>query len=257
MKCKKINLQNRMEREKYSYKLKEFEKEFTYPLGNKQFYISHGRYSDYFDFFEQLGQPEFLILEDDDKIIGVVCLILRNINGIKSWYACDFKISKAYRGQKLYRKWMWKFFLPFYMKCQLLFGINMSNPENNKLWKHTQSIFKAFSIKVVPSYLYEFTAKEIGFLNDNILANYSLITNNGLKDIIIDGQSVSLYHLVEKNHLKNNLPHHKTIDVNTLKDSDAVMFLTPKKENISFAKESTITLIHRKNPVTYISSAEI
>lgn len=246
-----------MEREKYSYKLKEFEKEFTYPLGDKQFHISHGLYTDYFSFFEQLGKPEFLILEDGDKVIGVVCLILRNINGVESWYACDFKISKAYRGQKLYRKLMWKFFLPFYTKCQLLFGVNMSSPKNNKLWKHTQNIFKVFSIKAMPYYLYEFNAKEIGFLNDSIIDNYSIITNNGLKDIIIDGQSVSLYHLVEKSHLKNNLPQHKAIDVNTLKDSDAVMLLTTTKQNIPFAKESTITLIHRKNPLVYISSAEI
>jgi hypothetical protein len=254
MKCRKINLTNRLEREHYSYKLKEFEKEFTYPLGDKQFYISHGIYSDYFSFFEQLGKPEFLILEENNKIIGVVCLILRNLNGVKSWYACDFKISKDYRGKKLYRKWMWKFFLPFYAKCQLLFGINMSNPNNNKLWKHTQSIFKAFSIKVEPNYLYEFTAKD---LDNNLLENYSIITNNGVKDIIVEGNSVSLYHLVENNHLKNNLPYHKSVNKNDLKESDAIMLLSPKKENMPFAKESTITLIHRKNPSIYISSAEI
>lgn len=254
MKCKKINLQDKNERNSYSHKLQEFEKEFTYPLGDKQFYISHGVNADYFSFFEQLGKPEFLILEDQNKVIGIVCLILRNINGKKTWYACDFKISKAYRGQKLYRKLMWKFFLPFYMKCQVLFGVNMSNPENNKLWKHTQSIFKAFSIKVEPYYLYEFTTKDI---NDTILDSFSIITNNGLKDIIIDGKQVSLYHLVDKDHLKNNLTHHREVNKAELNADDAIMLLTPNKKHISYAKESTITLIHRKNPSVYISSTEI
>jgi len=257
MKCRKINLQNRRERETYSYKLKDLEKEFTYPLGDKEFYISHGLYADYFSFFEQLGKPEFLVLEDGDNVIGVVCLILRTINGKQTWYACDFKISKAYRGQKLYRKWMWKFFLPYYIKCQLLFGINMSSPENNKLWKHTQSIFKVFSIDVKPHYLYEFTANELGLLDDNIINNYSLITNNGVKDIIVEGNPVSLYHLVEKNHLKNNLPHYNIVDKNQLNDNDSIMLLVQDKKEISFAKESVISFIHRKNPNIYLSSAEI
>ena len=142
IRAKKIDLQDKNERQKYSQKLKEFEKEFTYPLGNKTFYISHGENSDYFSFFEKLGTPEFLILEDNNNLIGVVCLVLRLMNGKKVWYACDFKISKEYRGKKLYRKWIWKFFVPFYLKCKNLFGINMSSPEENKLWKHTQNIFK-------------------------------------------------------------------------------------------------------------------
>lgn len=257
MQCKKINLQNIEERNIYSDKLQEFEKEFSYPLGNKQFYISHGINADYFSFFEQLGKPEFLILEDNNKVIGLVCLILRNIDGKNTWYACDFKISKAYRGKKLYRQWMWKFFLPFYMKCSLLFGINMSNPENNKLLKHTQKILKIFSIKVEPYYLYEFTANDIKNLDNEFLKTHSLITNNGLKDIIIEHNCVSLYHFVNNEHLKNNLPLHKVVHLKDLQENDLIMFLTNKKINLHFAKESTISFIHRKNANISLSSAEI
>ena len=50
--AKKINLKNQVEREIYSKKLQNFEKEFTYPLGNESFYISHGLEKDYFVFFD-------------------------------------------------------------------------------------------------------------------------------------------------------------------------------------------------------------
>ena len=46
--AKKINLKNQVERETYSKKLQNFEKEFTYPLGNESFYINHGLEKDYF-----------------------------------------------------------------------------------------------------------------------------------------------------------------------------------------------------------------
>lgn len=254
---KRINLQDRDERLNYSQKLQEFEKEFTYPLGDKSFYISHGKNSDYFVFFEKLGQPEILVLEDNNKLVGLVCLVLRVIDGRKTWYACDFKISKEYRGQKLYRKWMWKFFVPFYFKCQTLFGINMSSPEENKLWKHTQNIFKVFSVGVKPYYLYEFSAKNFSGPAKDLLLNHSLITNNGFKDIIVDGQSVSLYHLVLNGHIQKNLFHHKMVSVYSLNSDDSVMFLSSSKMDLPFAKETIISLIHRNNKNFYVSSAEI
>ena len=257
IKVKKLNLQDKAERQKYSEKLKNFEKEFIYPLGEKSFYISHGEQSDYFSFFEKLGTPEFLILESGNDLIGVVCLVLRSINGKKSWYACDFKISKAYRGQKLYRKWMWKFFVPLYLKCQRLYGINMSEPEENKLWKHTQKIFKVFSVGIKPYYLYEFSAQNLSDISKEILLSHSLMTNNGVKDIIVNAKPVSIYHLVLNDHIKNNLVDYKIINQKDIKADACVMFLISSKVNLPFAKETVVSLIHRNNESLYISSLEI
>ena len=114
--AKKINLKNQVEREIYSKKLQNFEKEFTYPLGNESFYINHGLEKDYFVFFEKLGKPNIMVLENNNEIIGLCCAILRNINGKNIWYICDFKIKKEFRGKKLYKKlinelpeqdWLW------------------------------------------------------------------------------------------------------------------------------------------------------
>lgn len=257
IKAKKINLQDKAERQKYSEKLKIFEKEFTYPLGGKSFYISHGEQSDYFSFFEKLGNPEFLILESGNDLIGVVCLVLRIINGKKVWYACDFKITKAYRGQKLYRKWMWKFFIPLYLKCQSLYGINMSKPKENKLWKHTQNIFKIFSVKIKPCYLYEFNAQNLKNISKEILLIHSLMTNNGIKDIIVDENSLRIYHLVSNEHIKNNLVGYKIINPKDINSDDCIMFLSSSKIDLPFAKETIISFIHRKTEKFHISSLEI
>lgn len=257
IKAKKLNLQDKVERQNYSEKLKNFEKEFTYPLGEKSFYISHGEQSDYFSFFEKLGTPEFLILESGNDLIGVVCLVLRSINGKKIWYVCDFKITKAYRGQKLYRKWLWKFFIPLYLKCQSLYGINISKPEENKLWKHTQNIFKIFSVGIKPCYLYEFNAQNLGGISKEILLNHSLMTNNGTKDIIVDEKPVSVYHLVFNDHIKNNFVDYKIINPKDINTDDCVMFLNSSKMNFPFAKETVVSLIHRNNESFHISSLEI
>ncbi|NCQ51841.1 GNAT family N-acetyltransferase [archaeon] len=96
---KQINLSNVNDRKKYSYELKEFEKQFVYPLGNDTFHIEHGQNSDYFSFFEKLGKPNIMVLEKNNKIIGVCSAVLREINNKKYWYLCDFKIEKEHRGK--------------------------------------------------------------------------------------------------------------------------------------------------------------
>lgn len=257
IKTKRINLSDKAERSMYSEKLQAFENEFTYPLGDAHFHIVHGAQGDYFSFFERLGKPEFLLLEHNHNVIGAVCLVLRNINGKNVWYACDFKIAKAYRGQKLFRKWMRRFFVPFYMKSQSLFGINMSSPDGNKLLHHTQSILKVFDIGVKPYYLYEFNAINNEKLGQEFWSHHAIITNNGFKDIVIEGVDIPLYHIVRKNHLQQNLKMHYAVDSNKLSIDSNMMVLSKTPMNLPFAKQSIISLIHRKSGDVYISSAEI
>lgn len=254
---KKIDLSNQKERIEYSAKLQEFEKQFTYPLGNDRFYIQHGENNDYFSFFEKLGKPNIMVLEKDNQVIGICCAVLREMNQKKYWYLCDFKIQKEYRGQKLYRQLMWKYFLPCYIQSQNAFAINMANPENNKLFSHMGKIFKAFDINIEPNYLYSFTGKNIVEFPSDFWENHLIVTNNGDKDIIIQGQSQKLFHIVDIEHFNNNLDKFSKVLPNQISDNDSVMFLSRTKMDFSFADESVISSFNKGKEFLKISSAEI
>lgn len=257
IKAKKINLTNLIQREEYSSKLQDFEKQFTYPLGDDKFYIQHGEKKDYFSFFEKLGKPTIMVLEIDNKVIGVCSAILREINNKKCWYLCDFKIEKEHRGKKLYRLLMWKYFLPCYIESQNAFAINMDNPENNKLFSHMATIFKVFNIKIEPNYLYSFTGKNIVELNSKFWDKHLIVSNNGEKDIVIKGENQKLFHIVDNEHYKNNMNKFTKILPHNVSGNDSVMYLSTEQMNFSFAKESIISsFLKGKNPLK-ISSAEI
>lgn len=255
--AKKINLANATEREKYSSTLQEFEKQFTYPLGNDKFYLQHGEKNDYFSFFEKLGKPNIMVLEKDNKIIGLCCAVLREINQKKYWYLCDFKIEKEHRGQKLYRLLMWKYFLPCYIQSQNAFAINMSNPENNKLFSHMGTIFKVFDVNIAPNYLYSFTGKNIVELPTSFWDNHLIVSNNGDKDIVIKGESQKLFHIVDYEHFQNNMAKFTRILPMHVSDNDSVMLLSCTQMDFKFAEESVISSLIKGKKFLKISSAEI
>lgn len=255
--AKKINLSNDNERIEYSSKLQEFEKQFTYPLGNDRFYIQHGENNDYFSFFEKLGKPNIMVLEKDNKVIGVCAAVLREINQEKYWYLCDFKIEEEHRGQKLYRLLMWKYFLPCYMQAKNAFAINMANPENNKLFSHMGKIFKAFDVKIEPNYLYSFTGKNIVEFPMSFWDNHLIVTNNGDKDIVIKGEHQKLYHIVDLEHFHNNMDKFTNVLPNTIGNNESIMFLSRTQMDFKFADESVISSFLKGNKFLKISSAEI
>ena len=244
MKVKKVDLQT--ERQEYSQKMQDFEKEFTYPLGNQSFSIQHGTTSDYFTFFEGLGEVHFLVIEDNNKVVGAICAVLKD-----TWYLCDFKISQAYRGKKLYRKLMLKYFLPLYLKNQTMFAVNMSPPSKNKIFTHTQRILKYFNIQIESRYLSQFTGKDLSHFNEKFWKEHYIVTNNGNKDIVIEGKCVPLYHIVNKQRKLNGVQ-----TVTEVPADSQVMLVTSKKLNM-FPDEIEISLIHKGNPNIYFSSAEI
>lgn len=127
-------------------KLKGFERNFDYPLGDgKRFRILHGKgEGDYFGFVRRLGTPKFYIaINKKDRevtrqaavdgqlverkvvlkageIAGVGCGILREMSQpggskpLKAWYICDLKVKDDYRGEhipiRLFQKGFWRFF---------------------------------------------------------------------------------------------------------------------------------------------------
>jgi ribosomal protein S18 acetylase RimI-like enzyme len=254
MKALRINLNNKDERFIYSEKLKDFESEFSYPLGETTFSIKHGLKYDYFSFFEQLGEVYYLIIEEGNKIVGAICAVLRQFDGYtKTWYLCDFKISKEYRGQSLYKKLMVKFFLKLYWKNKKMFSINMSTPANNKIHNHSQKILKKFNIQIESRFLSQFNYDDLNKFNDEFWKSHYVVSNNNKKDIVINGGAIPLYHIVKNDRYINNI---SVINKNYLPQDGQFMYLSNQKINL-FPNEIEISFIHKDNPGLYVSSAEI
>lgn len=83
--------------------LKNFEKEFSYPLGAGQsFSISHGE--DYTLFFRSMGKATTYLAEIGGNIVGALTVVQRTAvfpdgSLIPTIYLCDAKVSAAHRGR--------------------------------------------------------------------------------------------------------------------------------------------------------------
>lgn len=251
MKALKVNLKDDKKRLEYSQKLQSFERSFTYPLGEKKFHIAHGLEHDYFSFFEQLGHVSYLVVEDKGKIVGAICAVLRKINGEKSWYLCDFKILPDYRGLKIYRILMTKFFLTHYIKCGRMFAINMGATEQNKLFSHVKKIFSFFQLNIEKMFLYQFSSESVKNIPSEFWENHVIVTNEGKKDIVINGQIMPIYHIVEKKSFNAVFNKINLFFITTGK----LMFLSHQK--IFMSEYIEISIFHHKTPNCHISSAEI
>lgn len=200
--------------------LKEFEREFSYPLGEqKRFRIVHGKgEGDYFGFFKAMGTPKFYVaihrkerrivkrvqvqgqwqskevVLKAGEIAGVGCAVLRNIplpNGksFKAWYLCDFKTKEAYRGEhillRLFQKGFWRFF-----QCSKGYAICM-NPADGSVPKAAQIWQKhgVLSSGSVPLNLYQFKAEDLTAarpaLEEACQGKIAFKSMSGLKDFNI------------------------------------------------------------------------
>jgi hypothetical protein len=239
---KKVDLTNSSQRQEYSDKLKAFESEFSYPLGEKSFQIKHGFTSnqdiDYFSFFEQLGQVNYFVAEKNNKVVGAGCSVLREDNqGHKYWYFCDFKITQENRGQKILEKMMAKYFLQHIVKTARFVAVNMTEDEKeyNGLVKKIKQMFWFSKVQVDFFHLHQWQhnkdklqeASELDNLIDN-QNSLSLYTNIDKKDIVIDNQAMPLYHLVKKN---TSLDKFKKVSNEQLPQDATVMYSVLAKED--------------------------
>jgi hypothetical protein len=255
---KRLNLRDTYERVTYSQKLQMFESQFVYPLGDTMFRIVHGRGNgdDYFSFFERLGTPSVMVMEDNDQVVGVLVAILRDIQGQSIWYLCDFKIAAAYRGKKLYRQWMRKYFLSHYWKSGSFYGINTSPKENNWFLRHTKHIFRMFNVGAEDRYLHQ--TDLMSYLQAP-LEGYSLYSTEGKKDIVVKGVPMPVYHLMSPTQCLN----FKLGGLAKIEPCDAimgakVMLLNASGEPIlQRGTTERISFIHRLGTNVDISSAEI
>ncbi|NES93785.1 MAG: hypothetical protein F6K32_00725 [Desertifilum sp. SIO1I2] len=70
-----------------------------YPLGNDFFQIDHGE--NYFAFFDRLGEVNYYVALDRDRVVAVGAGILRQILNSPAWYLCDLKVHPDYQQQYL------------------------------------------------------------------------------------------------------------------------------------------------------------
>lgn len=232
MKIKTLDLEDCKVRYSYSEQLKDFENAFTYPLGDKSFHIRHGYQGayDYFSFFEQLGEVHYMVVEDNDQIIGAGCAVLRHLNGEKIWYLCDFKIIKSFRGQHILEKMMLKYFFSFYMKSQKMYFVNMSHQKDNSLIKRVAGLFRLFPINTVDLYFFEWTRTE--FTTSNLyFDDYILLTNKNKKDIVVGGDIFDIYHVIDK-HSYIDVDRFHVVDLSRIKDTDTIMYSSPMNERV-------------------------
>lgn len=236
----------------YSEYLRDFEKEFSYPIENTKFVISHGEKThDYFSFFKRFGKVTYYVIEHENKVIGTGNCILKTVkdNGElhKYWYICDFKFSKEYRNKGLLKKIVLKSFLYNYVRSRKFISIVMSKKDENKLIQSFEKLFNWLNVRATKFYCYEWDFyKFVSDISTNkfIRENYLLYTNDGVKDIIINGKHRSQYHLVEKKYGLDNYPDY-VFQINNEKLSELshdtnFMLATSKKSQVEKLRKAKV-----------------
>lgn len=212
----KLDLSDQALRADYSKKLQKMEMDFQYPLGSSCFMIRHGSDPyDYFSYFEQLGQPYFYVLQSAANVIGSICCVLREIKGQKVWYICDLKIkpSAQFKGMpKLMYQWLHENILAI---TDAFYFVNMSPEKHNGLYKIVQRLMSNYPLQISPYYIYELTQKTIK--EGAVIAH-----NHGKKDIIMNHQSLNLYHVM--NHANERCDHVQYVAKAQIEE-DAVIML--------------------------------
>lgn len=101
-----------------------------YPLGADTFRISHG--TDYFKFFQRMGEVAYYAVEEDGQLVAVACGVLRSQATGRAWYLCDAKVRPSHRGRHLPLRMLRYAFLHSYLRCGRAYGVAM-NPTDGRV----------------------------------------------------------------------------------------------------------------------------
>ena len=178
----------------------------TYPFGDDFFQLDHG--SDYFAFFDRLGEVNYYTAIDGDRIAAVGAGVLRQIPYRQgevvrpAWYLCDLKVHPDYQRQHLSLR-----LLRYALDCDMLrcdrgytISMNPGDCASNRLVR----IFERFTpVKFrceTTLRLYSLDANEMNILAPLLVEHrgtISYLSLQGVKDLRLQsrGQILPLLHL--------------------------------------------------------------
>ncbi|MDQ3748134.1 MAG: GNAT family N-acetyltransferase [Acidobacteriota bacterium] len=188
---------------RFGAKLQKLESVAEYPYGSDFFTLNHG--SDYFAFFERMGEPLFHTALDDDRVIACAAGILRTLKienkTVRAWYLCDLKIHPEFRGRHITAKLFRLNLFCNYFKCPRGYAISM-NPasgENRvvKLLKRLPQIPIGYAGQLN---FYSFNQDEAASVQKDLeteLGKLSYLSLKGKKDLIMKSTNspLPLYHI--------------------------------------------------------------
>ena len=124
------------ERSRFQPGIVAIEQSATYPLGDDFFQIDHG--SNYFAFFDRLGEVKYHLAMDGDTVAAVGAGVLRQISYYQgeaprpAWYLCDLKVHPNYQRQRLSLRLLRQVIPLQALRCAQGYAISMnSHPSLN------------------------------------------------------------------------------------------------------------------------------
>lgn len=174
-----------------------------YPLGTDFFHIDHG--SNYFSFFERLGDLHYYAWLEKGKAVAVAAGIIRTLviddAKTRSWYLCDLKVHPDYRGKHIPLRLLTRALPLNYLRCPRGYAISMdpSNGSTNRTVKLLEQFhwirFGSAAKLLIWSLNFQDMAKVIPVLERH-RGPTSFLSLRGTKDIVLKstGQAMNLLH---------------------------------------------------------------
>ncbi len=196
----------RSSRARYEAGIRALEESANYPLGEDRFNIDHG--SEYFAFFDRLGDALFYAVLDGERVGAAASAILRKIplqSGgplRRTWYLCDLKVHPDYRGRHIPLRLLTRAFPMNYLRCPRGYAISMNTPgESHNRVKRLLERFRWAKLSgagILEIYALDFEGfSSIRALVEHHRGPLSFLSLGGIKDIVLEstGSPMPLIHV--------------------------------------------------------------
>ena len=190
----------------YQERIAALESLATYPIGDDFFQLDHG--PDYFAFFDRLGEVDYFVVREGQRVVGVCCAALRRVPDRlggklrRAWYACDLKVHPEFRGRRIPHRIANYAFLRDYLRCPRGYAITMNpvgGPRANRVLKIAD---RWWNPTATPAQLeiYSLEAEVMDRLRGKVEAERGpirFLSLRGIKDVVLQstGSPMPLLHV--------------------------------------------------------------